>query len=132
MASPNCDDIFDTGLRGAKADFSFDGKYVAFHVAEGRYAAARTDVVVVDVKKRTVRNVTASLAGSSLFPSWTKDGRLCFRYDGDDYRGFIMATRRARAAGVAAAAVAGTELPATRGGRTFPPRAPRRRTRSRS
>ena len=33
---------------------------------------------------------TSSLAGLSLFPSWTKDGRLCFRYDGDDYRGFMM------------------------------------------
>ena len=32
------------------------------------------------------------LAGSSLFPSWTEDGRLCFRYDGDDYRGFMMAS----------------------------------------
>ena len=32
------------------------------------------------------------LPGSSLFPSWTKDGRLCFRYDGDDYRGFMIAS----------------------------------------
>jgi hypothetical protein len=26
-----------------------------------------------------------------MFPNWTRDGRLCFRYDGDDYRGFVMA-----------------------------------------
>ncbi len=32
------------------------------------------------------------LTGSSLFPSWTADGRLYFRYDGDDYRGFMMAS----------------------------------------
>jgi hypothetical protein len=32
------------------------------------------------------------LAGNSLFPSWTEDGRLCFRYDGDDYRGFMFAS----------------------------------------
>ena len=38
-----------------------------------------------------MRAVTASLAGSSLFPSWTRDGRLSFRYDGDDYRGFMFA-----------------------------------------
>jgi hypothetical protein len=31
------------------------------------------------------------LAGSALFPSWTRDGRLSFRYDGDDYRGFMIA-----------------------------------------
>jgi hypothetical protein len=86
----DCEDTFDTGLRGAKADFSFDGKYIAFHVAKA--ASARSDVVVVDVVKHTLRNVTASLSGSSLFPSWTNDGRLCFRYDGDDYRGFMMAT----------------------------------------
>lgn len=86
----DCEDTFDTGLRGAKADFSFDGRYIAFHVA--RTGTARSDVVVVDVGKHTVRNVTAGLPGSSLFPSWTKDGRLCFRYDGDDYRGFMMAT----------------------------------------
>ena len=32
-----------------------------------------------------------NFTGSSLFPSWTADGRLCFRYDADDYRGFMMA-----------------------------------------
>ena len=109
----NCDDIFDTGLRGAKADFSFDGKYIAFHVQKAG-APQRSDVVVVDVKRHTVRNVTASLKGSSLFPSWTKDGRLCFRYDGDDYRGFIMATGVLALPESPLPAVAGTELPATR------------------
>ncbi len=86
----NCDDIFDTGLPGAKADFSFDGKYIAFHVP--RRNSAGSDIVVIDVKDHTMRNVTASLPGSSLFPSWTKDGRLCFRYEGADYRGFMMAS----------------------------------------
>src|SRR5262249_748818 len=27
----NCDDIIDTGIQGAKADFSWDGRYIAFH-----------------------------------------------------------------------------------------------------
>ena len=85
----NCDNTIDTGLQGAKADFSFDGKYVAFHVARG--GAKTYDVVVVDLEKKTMRVVTADLPGSSLFPSWTKDGRLNFRYDGDDYRGFVTA-----------------------------------------
>ena len=40
----------------------------------------------------TVRNVTASLAGSSLFPNFTRDGRLSFRYDSPDYRGFMFAS----------------------------------------
>ena len=80
----DCDNIFDTQMRGAKADFSYDGRYIAFHVGGDRNA--RADVIVVDLKKHTMRNVTASLPGSSLVPSWTKDGRLCFRYDGADYR----------------------------------------------
>jgi hypothetical protein len=32
------------------------------------------------------------LPGSSLFPSWTRDGRLSFRYDGPEYRGFMLLT----------------------------------------
>ena len=85
----DCQDILDTGLQGAKADWSFDGRHVAFHVA--RRDRKAYDIVVVDAERRTMRTVTTALAGSSLFPSWTSDGRLCFRYDGDDYRGFMMA-----------------------------------------
>ncbi|HYV96496.1 MAG TPA: hypothetical protein VE967_03480 [Gemmatimonadaceae bacterium] len=84
----DCGHTFDTGLDGAKSDFSFDGRYVAMHKA--RPNSALNDIVVVDLQKRTMRTITSSLPGSSLFPSWTKDGRLCFRYDGDDYRGFMM------------------------------------------
>ena len=84
----DCNDVVDTGIRGAKADFSFDGRYVAFHAPKP--GARGYEIQVVDVVKRTVRTVT-DLSGSSFFPSWTADGRLCFRYDGDDYRGFMMA-----------------------------------------
>ena len=83
----DCAYILDTGIQGAKADFSWDGRYIAFHApkAEGR----GYDIQVVDLEKRTVRTVT-NMTGSSYFPSWTKDGRLSFRYDGPDYRGFMM------------------------------------------
>jgi hypothetical protein len=83
----DCDNVFDTGLPGGKADFSFDGRYIAFHVP--KKGMTSYDVVVVDTVKRTIRTVTSGLAGSSLFPSWTQDGRLNFRYDGADYRGFM-------------------------------------------
>jgi hypothetical protein len=86
----DCDRIFETGLPGGKADFSFDGRYIAFHVP--RRAMDAYDVVVVDTAARTMRNLTGSLAGSSLFPSWTEDGRLNFRYDGPDFRGFVTAS----------------------------------------
>ena len=85
----DCNDILDTGLQGAKADFSFDGRYVAFHVAKS--GGKGSEIVIVDTKDRTVRTLTG-LSGDSLFPSWTEDGRLCFRYDGDDYRGFMFAS----------------------------------------
>jgi hypothetical protein len=86
----DCAHTFDTGLDGAKSDFSFDNRYVAMH--KSKISGQGYDIVVVDLLKHTIRNVTSSLAGSSLFPSWTKDGRLCFRYDGTEYRGFMMAS----------------------------------------
>src|SRR6185503_12561657 len=85
----NCDDIFDTGIQGGKADFSWDGRYIAFHAIKSD--GSGYDIRIVDLKDRTVRTM-AIAGGSVLFPSWTRDGRLCFRYDGPDYRGFMMAS----------------------------------------
>jgi hypothetical protein len=84
----DCEDIVDTGIGGAKADFSWDGRYIAFHMPKGDLSGY--EIAVVDLQRRTIRTVT-SLPGSSLFPSWTRDGRLSFRYDGNDFRGFMMA-----------------------------------------
>lgn len=86
----DCNDVVDTGIGGAKADFSFDGRYVAFHMPKADLSGY--EIAVIDLQRRTIRTITG-FAGSSLFPSWTADGRLCFRYDGDDYRGFMMADR---------------------------------------
>lgn len=85
----DCSDALDTGLRGAKADFSWDSRYVSFHVAKADRKGS--EIVVIDTKDRTVRTLTG-LAGDAVFPSWTQDGRLCFRYDGSDYRGFMIAS----------------------------------------
>src|SRR6266851_2617649 len=84
----DCTDILNTGVPGAKADFSWDGRYIAFHAP--KKDAAGYEIEVIDLQRRTLRKVT-KFAGSSFFPSWTQDGRLAFRYDGDDYRGFMMA-----------------------------------------
>lgn len=86
----NCDFVFDTGIDGAKSDFSWDGRYVAMQRA--KVATDGYEVVVIDLQKKTIRIVTSSLKGSAIFPSWTKDGRLHFRYDSDEYRGFMMAS----------------------------------------
>ncbi|HYV97227.1 MAG TPA: hypothetical protein VE967_07250, partial [Gemmatimonadaceae bacterium] len=75
--------------QGAKADFSWDGKYIAFHALKPQ--GDGYEIKVIDVQQRTVRTLP-NLKGSALFPSWTQDGRLCFRYDGADYRGFMMAS----------------------------------------
>ena len=85
----DCADVLDTGLPAAKADFSYDGRYIAFHAPNT--SGRGYEIAVVDLESRTVRTVTR-LSGSSFFPSWTQDGRLVFRYDGDEYRGFVMAT----------------------------------------
>lgn len=85
----DCEGILDTGIGGAKADFSPDGRYVAFHVLKAN--GTGYEIQVVDTKERTVRTVT-NFPGSSYFPSWTDDFRLSFRYDGDEYRGFMMAS----------------------------------------
>src|SRR6266851_7353685 len=84
----NCADVLDTGVQGAKADFSWDGRYIAFHAP--KKDATGYEIDVVDLQHRTIRSVT-NLAGSAFFPSWTRDGRLAFRYDGDEYRGFMIA-----------------------------------------
>jgi hypothetical protein len=84
----DCGDVFDTGIGGAKADFSWDGRFIAFHTPKTDVTGY--EIAVIDLQRRTLRTIT-NLSGSSFFPSWTQDGRLAFRYDGDDYRGFLMA-----------------------------------------
>lgn len=85
----DCNDIIETGIGGGKADFSWDGRHVAMHVL--KEGGRGYEIQVVDLHEKTVRTVT-SLPGSSLFPSWLRDGRLFFNYDGDDYRGFVIAS----------------------------------------
>jgi WD40-like Beta Propeller Repeat len=85
----NCENIIDTGIQGSKADFSWDGRYIAFHAVKPQ--GTGYEIRIVDLEKRTVRTLPG-LEGSALFPSWTEDGRLCFRYDGPDFRGFMMAS----------------------------------------
>lgn len=85
----NCADVIVTGIRGAKADFSFDGRYIAFHSLKPSKEGFQ--IQVIDLERRTIRT-PLSLPGSSYFPSWTADGRLAFRYDGPDYRGFMLAS----------------------------------------
>ncbi len=87
----DCDYSFDTGIRGAKSDFSWDGRYIAMHAPKDDPSQGY-DLFVVDLQDHTVRNITSSLKGSSYYPSWTTDGRLSFRYDGDDYHGFMFAS----------------------------------------
>lgn len=87
----DCGGLVETGLAGQKADFSYDGRYIAFHGQ--RPGSKHYDIYVVDLEHRTVRNVTASLGGSSLFPNFTRDGRLSFRYDSPEYRGFLFASK---------------------------------------
>ena len=83
----DCQGIVFTGISGAKADFSWDNRFIAFHSPKPDDSGYQIDIV--DLEKRTVR--TISQFGSSTFPSWTRDGRLCFRVDTTDFRGFVLA-----------------------------------------
>lgn len=85
----SCDPILETNLAGGKADFSWDGRYIAFHAPKGT-GQKGFRIVVVDLEQRRLIPVT-DLPGSSFYPSWSKDGRLFFRYDSDDFRGFVIA-----------------------------------------
>ena len=85
----DCSGLIQTGMAGQKADFSYDGRYIAFHGQ--RPDSKHYDIYVVDLEKKVFRTVTASLSGSSLFPNFTRDGRLSFRYDSPEYRGFMFA-----------------------------------------
>ena len=108
----DCDGVIDTGIAGQKADFSYDGKYIAFHTQ--RPDSKHYDIIVVDLQRRTFSNVTASLNGSSLFPNFTRDGRLSFRYDSPEYRGFMFAQNFRTLPGSPLPAGGGSPLPADR------------------
>lgn len=86
----DCSDIVFTNTTGAKADFSWDGQYVAFHAP--RAVGKGFEIKIVDLYNLTIRSFDW-LAGSALFPSWTEDGRLLFYYEEGEFRGFAMAKR---------------------------------------
>ena len=83
----DCQDVLDTRIPGAKADFSWDGRYIAFHAPKPD--SRGYEIQIVDLQQRTLRRLD-NLPGSSEFPSWTSDGRLSFRYDAEDYHGFVL------------------------------------------
>ena len=85
MVIDDADDLDLAGLAGAM-------RLAAVAVSPVAGAIELGQLEGVDVQQRTVRTLSG-LTGSALFPSWTEDGRLCFRYDGPDYRGFMMASR---------------------------------------
>lgn len=83
--------VIETRLRGGKGDFSYDGRYVAFHSVEKRPGGDTYQIRVVDLKMKEYLKVT-DLPGSCYYPSWTRDGRLVFRHDSKGSRGFMMAS----------------------------------------
>lgn len=86
-----CDFLLETKIPGGKADFSYDGRYIAFHTPKDGGETEGYEIRVVDLQAKTMTKVT-DLPGSSYYPSWTRDGRLSFRYDSKAFRGFMMAS----------------------------------------
>lgn len=83
--------LLETHIQGGKADFSWDSRYIAFHRFKNGGESKGYEIIVVDLQDKKMIPVT-NLPGSSYYPSWTHDGRLSFRYDSEDYRGFMMAS----------------------------------------
>ena len=97
----DCGGIKRTGIVGGKADWSPDGRYLAFHSPKSR--GSGYEIKIVDVLTNKQMSLEG-LTGSSYFPSWADDFGLVFRYDGPDYAGFIRADSVIRAKLSAAAA----------------------------
>ncbi|MGH9236921.1 MAG: hypothetical protein ACRD3G_02680 [Vicinamibacterales bacterium] len=85
----DCDDVVATGVDGAKADFSPDDRFIAFHKPKAR-AADGFEIAIVDLVFNEL--ATLSLEGSAYYPTWTADGRLCFQYESDTFSGFAIAS----------------------------------------
>jgi hypothetical protein len=83
----DCADIVRTGVVAAKADWSRDGRFLAFHTS--KKSREGYDIGIFDQLTFTFRRIT--LDGSSYFPSWTDDNALVFRYQGPEYSGFMRA-----------------------------------------
>lgn len=81
-----CDGMIFTGVQGAKADFSFDGTQVAFHKAKP--SGRGYEIAVIDLVARAIG--TLPLPGSAYYPSWTRDNELSFRYESDEWNGFVV------------------------------------------
>jgi hypothetical protein len=96
----DCLDIVRTGVVGAKADWSRDRKHLSFHTPKKDRPGY--DIGILDINEKTFRRI--SLSGSSLFPSWTDDNALVFRYEGPEFTGFIRADNVLAAETSAAAA----------------------------
>jgi len=86
----DCSQIFATGIQGAKADFSYDGRRIAFHRPKPD-VPKEFEIAIIDISSRTIATLT--LPGSSYYPNWTLGGELAFRYETDTWNGFVIASR---------------------------------------
>jgi len=84
----DCGGVVRTGIVAAKADWSRDGQFLAFHKPKSESKGFEIGIFDLATSRHlTLR--TEDLGGSNYFPSWTDDGSLVFRHDGSAYRGFV-------------------------------------------
>ncbi len=102
QGTTSCKEVIDFGFAAGKADFSFDGSQLTFHISKGGYltpfingglpADTTTDVVVVDLDRdakgditgyRNMRRLTTSLAEGvgNYFPAFLPDGNLFYLFN---------------------------------------------------
>jgi hypothetical protein len=99
-----CEEVVDFGFAAGKADFSFDGSELAFHISKGGYLTpfvnggleppTVTDVVVVELTRNAegridgysgMARVTTSLREGvgSYFPAFLPDGKLFYVFNAE-------------------------------------------------
>ncbi len=105
----SCRERLDLGMPTGKADFSFDGRRIAFHVDEHHHEPTAffsgvadrlaKDVVVVDLRETgdrleaaSIRRLTTArrLGDGSYYPSFRADGSIVYLQQEGDYFRFVL------------------------------------------
>lgn len=91
----SCTKIVDIGIKTGKLNFNYDSSKVTYHlygpsqeinedspinddyipIPDGDYVA---NIFVMDLKTKEITPITANSTGNSLYPDFTRDGRLVF------------------------------------------------------
>ncbi|MCM2280403.1 MAG: hypothetical protein NDI61_00995 [Bdellovibrionaceae bacterium] len=108
-ATNMCVEKLDLGVQTGKVDFSFDGRFLAYHVSKvdvGGSFFSRPDkswsmqVHVYDRVKRRVHVLSADMARNSYFPVFRQDGTIVFLRSDKSGENYVFAVADLKKAGI--------------------------------